>query len=75
MAKNSIFSEDALASAYLVVGFRVLVDVSGSYLAQGRAVTARRKEAISIRVNVAGQENCFASHSIAGFENLLYENT
>lgn len=42
-AKKHIFSEDILASAYLVVGFRVLVDVRGGYLAQGRTIPAGRK--------------------------------
>lgn len=50
-----MFSEGALASAYLVVVFRVLVDVSGNYLAQGRAVTTGRKETSRIRVNTAGK--------------------
>lgn len=43
-AKNSVFSEDGLSSAHLVVGFGVLVDVSGNHLAQGRAVAAAEKK-------------------------------
>lgn len=44
VAKSSIFSEGVLSAAHLVVGFGVLVDVSGSHLAQGRAVAAAEKK-------------------------------
>lgn len=54
VARNSIFSEDALSSAHLVVGFGVLVDVGGSHLAQGRAVAAAEKKGSAL-----GEENCF----------------
>lgn len=42
-AKKHISSEGILVSAYLVIGFWVLVDVRGGYLAQGRTVPAGRK--------------------------------